>query len=154
MLWIWVLPKKDNQRAKKNKKDTASHIDILNNGHPFPRTAQRGDEPDSVEGHEAGDGRAPSPACTGVPLPSAFVQTAGASRHRASKVAHGHFCQRLLLASARRVQDGDNAQVQRGVLAGQVRPQCCTGQEGTRRAGGGWLACDCDLGMRGEEAVA
>ena len=37
------------------------------NGHPFPRTAQRGDEPDSVEGHEAGDGRAPSPACTGVP---------------------------------------------------------------------------------------
>ena len=91
-----------------------------------------------------------SPACTGVPLQSAFVQTAGASRHRAFKVAYGHFCKRLLLASTRGVQDGDNAQVQRGVLAGQVRQDCCPRQKGTRRLGGGRLACDCDLRMRSE----
>lgn len=42
-------------------------MEIEADGQDFPRTAQRGDEPDSVEGYETGDCRAPLPACTGVP---------------------------------------------------------------------------------------
>ena len=92
-------------------------------GHQHPRAAKQGHEPNSVEGHEAGDGRAPSSACSGIPLPSPFIQTAQTSRYRAPKVAHGHLRERMLLASARGMQDDHDAQVKRGVLAVQVRQE-------------------------------
>lgn len=66
-------------------------------------------------------------------------------------MAHGHLREQLLLASARGRQDSNDSKVQCGVLADQVRPQCCTGQEGTRGTGSRRVARDCTLGMRGEE---
>lgn len=78
----------------------------MNSGYSLPRATKRKHEANSVEGHKAGDGRVPSPACTRGPLQSAFAQTARASRHCAPKVAHGHRSQRMFLASAQGVQDG------------------------------------------------
>lgn len=68
-------------------------------------------------------------------------------------MAYCHLRERMLLASARGLQDGDDTEIQCGVLAGQVRQERGARQEGACRAGGGWLACSCAVGMRDAQKV-
>lgn len=68
--------------------------------------------------------------------------------HRSSEIPYDDFRTWLFLAQASRMQIRYNAIHEPRLLAEEVRPECCKGQEGTGAAEGGRLACDSRLGMR------
>jgi hypothetical protein len=80
--------------------EVLSGAEMLNNGRSaFQRAAQLEHVQNSLEGHETGNDRPLATASAWLSFPPSCAFSSGLPGHRSSKVAHGHFCSWLLLAS-------------------------------------------------------
>jgi len=118
------------------------------NGYLECREAVGGDGADSGEGHEAGIDCAVAAAPGGHTVFAATQGSAGQAGCRAAEVWLRDLCPRLFLAPPQGLQGGDDAEIARGFLAGEVRGQCGAGQTQSARSEKGGLAGDRALGMR------
>lgn len=97
--------------------------------------------------HDARVGSAALSTSIGIPLQAASTRP---PRHPRYRVAEASDCDpraRLLLAPSYKVQEGIDAEIENGLLAGQIQTQRIARQEGQNGSGANRLEGDNRLGM-------